>query len=55
MKLSFSDKCKGTDSQVILKENETILNDPFDVANTLNDYFVKITSDIDGTTMSDEH
>ena len=44
----FSDKCNN-DNQIILKENNEIVNDPVNVANVLNDYFVDIAKDITGS------
>ena len=41
----ISDNCK-TDTNVILLENDTIVNDCSSVANILNDYFVHVADDI---------
>ena len=45
----FATKCGKNGSQIILKENDTIVNDAVDVASVLNDHFVNIAHDIADT------
>ena len=42
----LSDKCKVGSENITLLENDCIVNDPIEVGNILNDYYINVTKDI---------